>query len=235
MAVAADLCSAFHCLGALWAGFYRRNRRLGSCQCGANFAQVKAPVRTRRRYSPGFDKLFHLTIGPPEYFYEPINPAGTQLTRRSFAPFVGAVIVTYMLVKPRQCLLQTHLQPRDFRDEQVPCSARRSQIVGGSIVHGPSLRLPFQAGLRVTIMGSHDFLAGVAWNSKDFNVVTSSEVAKVYAADWRAVEAGRQQLTSRPSRVARGEVPERSNGAVSKCERPFAERWQVDLFRSARL
>jgi hypothetical protein len=194
MAVAADLCSAFHRLGALWAGFCRRNRRLGSCQRGANFAQVKAPVRTYRRYSPVFDKLFDLALGQPEYFYEPINPASPQVTRRSFAP-PGAIIVTDKRVKPRQCLLQTHLQPRDFRDEQVPCSARRSQIVGGSIVPGPSLRLPFQVGLRVTIMGSHDFLAGVAWNSEDLNVVTSSEGGKVYAADWRAVEAGRHRQT----------------------------------------
>jgi hypothetical protein len=66
-------------------------------------------------------------------------------------------------------------------------------------------------------MASHDFLAGVAWNSEDLNVVTSSEVAEVYAADWRAVEAERHRLASRPSRIAHGEVPERSNGAVSKC------------------
>jgi hypothetical protein len=35
-------------------------------------------------------------------------------------------------------------------------------------------------------MGSHDFLAGVASNGEDLNVVTSSEVAEVYSADWRA-------------------------------------------------
>jgi hypothetical protein len=38
--------------------------------------------------------------------------------------------------------------------------------------------------------GSYNFSAGAAWNSEDLNVVTSSEVAEVYAADWRAVEQG---------------------------------------------
>jgi hypothetical protein len=54
-------------------------------------------------------------------------------------------------------------------------------------------------------MASHDFLAGVPWNNKDLNVVTSSEVAEVYAAHWRAVEAEHHRLTARPSRIAEGE------------------------------
>lgn len=63
MAVGADPCSAFHNLGSRWAGFCRRNRGLRSCQGGANFAQIKAAVSARRRYSPVFDKLFHLILG----------------------------------------------------------------------------------------------------------------------------------------------------------------------------
>jgi hypothetical protein len=65
-------------------------------------------------------------------------------------------------------------------------------------------------------MGSHDFLAGVAWNGKDFNVSSQSEVTKVHAADWRAVEAGRHRLTSRPSRIACGEVGSGRTGWFSE-------------------
>jgi hypothetical protein len=66
-------------------------------------------------------------------------------------------------------------------------------------------------------MGSNDFLAGIASNGKDLNVITSSEVAEVRAPDWRPEEAGRHPLTSRSPLIARGEVPDRSNGAISKC------------------
>jgi phosphatidylserine/phosphatidylglycerophosphate/cardiolipin synthase-like enzyme len=39
---------------------------------------------------------------------------------------------------------------------------------------------------RITIMGSYNFSAGVAFTSEDLNVVTSPEVAAAFAAHWQA-------------------------------------------------
>jgi phosphatidylserine/phosphatidylglycerophosphate/cardiolipin synthase-like enzyme len=50
---------------------------------------------------------------------------------------------------------------------------------------------------RITIMGSYNFSAGAAHNSEDLNLVTSPEVAGVYADHWKARQAGSVRFTGR--------------------------------------